>query len=595
MSPNHTNYDDAKESDSAPPNSTAAHHPLPSPPPTQQEMNKVTPAAITPADSSINVENASSETENSNHISPATKQLFASTPRYPTTNIAFVSIAAPHSQKLPCRKRQVHKSILSKGLLPLDHNRNEKFRGFEDSSILAPRRKDVGYSTPGCYEDGAADAGRVEEKSEEGDHVDDDDDDGGGVVGRYYESSYISAAAVTAANTAAQISGGSIPYTIERGSGYTTSEGSSSRSGNNFHTVTSPRHMAEIKSLSSQARAQIAQMKRNARQQQQVESQRVADIAHADVVFNERYSSTTNDDNNASDVSSGEGIAVADLTTKVKKVTQKRYKDKDGFIYYRRVGNKHYKKLFEKGLVPKGDDGDSADAKVVERVNAIQTITTTIEDGLRTVESHDVEVPVIHQPKTDERVVEDDGETLSRLGIDRPVEEEEEDVSSVRQDSDEQEPSLHLPPPPFRQTQLLYSHQQKKPISSIDGYELRVVPNEDGNDFLVELVQPAAVMMEHTQQWQDSEKVESEKNASTDEKDVLPSSESEKSGDKDVEVAATVGSKGNAVEFFSAVDSILDAGAPYDVSCVCVCIRVLICLVHTGPHTHFTPTFVHFS
>jgi hypothetical protein len=570
----------------------------------------VTPAAITPGATSANNDvttmplsprTASTDTNlnDDGSVSPATKQLFASTPHYLSNYPTFAGTNQPHAStqfgpKYQYRKKQVHKSITSKGLLPLDHNRNETFSGFEDSLIVAPRREtEGGHTTPSWYENGAA-AGRVEEKS------DDDEEEVG-----HYGTSHISAVAVTAANTAAQISGGGSIF-----------ERSSGRCSTYFHTVTSPSQMAEIKSLSNQARAQIAQMKRAVKQHQQVESQRVADIAHVDVPFNEGYTttSTTDDDNHDADDGSGEGIAAAaaDQTTKVKKAsTQKRYKDKDGFIYYRRVGNKHYKKLFEKGLVPKGDDGDSDDAKVVERVNAIQTITNTAattEDGMSTtVQSQNVEVPVIHQPKTDERGLEekeeDDDGILSRRGMDRPV--EEEDVGGMRQDSNEQEPSLYLPPPPVRQTQLLYSHQQKRPISDIDGYELRVVPHEDGNDFHVELVQPAAVMMEHTQQWHDAEGVESVTPASAEEKGMeedlvatspssLPSAESEKSGEKNVEAAAAVGSKKNVGEFFSAVDSILDAGASHYFS-LCV-YSLLICSVHTSPHTHFTPTsFVHFS
>ena len=176
----------------------------------------------------------------------------------------------------------------------------------------------------------------------------------------------------------------------------------------------------------------------------------------------------------------------------------------------------------------------------MERVNAIQTITTTTTDGVLVEE-----VPVVHQPDGGEDI----GGVLNRRGLEERVEEGD---GEVLEESMEQEQSLQLPR--SRQTQLLYCNQQKRPVNASDGYELRVVPHEDGNDFHVELIKPVA------------EKVESVK-TSAEEKDVegatstfsSPSVESEKLSEN-VEEGTAGGSKKNVGEFVSAVDSILDAG-----------------------------------
>jgi len=509
-----------------------------------QQVNMVTPtinSATTPGatcttnyspntTSPLDSHDSNATTQDDIMNSPATKELFASTPHHlsnnPTsTSTTNTSISGSggsfnRSGMYKHRKQQqaVHKSILSKGLLPLDYDKNDDLVicGFEDSLLLPVAR----------YDD---DDGRVEEDEEE-------------VVRHHHGgvASNISNVAATAANTAAQISGDGSTYTTTS-SQSTTSEPITSVCGTN--KVTSPHQMEEIKSLSNQARAQIAKMKRMGKKQvQQVESQRVADIACED---NERYASSADDDESSNNVDAACDGATEQYSTKaVKKSTQqKRYKDKDGFIYYRRVGNKHYKKLFEKGLVPKGDDGDSADAKVVERVNAIQTITTTTTDGVL-VESS-CEVPVVHQPDGGEDI----GGVLNRRGLEERVEEGE---GEVLEESMEQEQSLQLPR--SRQTQLLYCNQQKRPVNASDGYELRVVPHEDGNDFHVELIKP------------DAEKIEPVK-PSAEEKDVegatspssLPTVESEKLSEN-VEEGTAGGSKKNVGEFVSAVDSILDAG-----------------------------------
>eukprot|EP00984_Skeletonema_dohrnii_P005316 scaffold1868_cov139-Skeletonema_dohrnii-CCMP3373.AAC.6 len=519
------------------------YNPLPS-----QQVNMVTPtinSATTPGvtnatnyspnTTSPPIDNHDSNATTQDDImnSPATKELFASTPHHLSTNPTTTSTTNSgggnfnRSGMYKQRKQHqaVHKSILSKGLLPLDYDKNDDLVicGFEDSLLLPVAR----------YDDG-----RVEEDEELGRHQH------GGVA------SNISSVAATAANTAAQLSGGGSTYTSSQS---TTSEPIIAGVSGTTNMVTSPHQMEEIKSLSNQARAQIAKMKRMGKKQvQQVESQRVADIACED---NERYASADDESSNNVDATCGDESNLevgtrGDATTTAEQYTtiktpkkssttqQKRYKDKDGFIYYRRVGNKHYKKLFEKGLVPKGDDGDSEDAKVVERVNAIQTITTT--DGVFVEE-----VPVVHQPEGEEDI----GGVLNRRGLEERVEEGE---GEVVEESMKQHQNLQLPR--SRQTQLLYCNQQKRPVNASDGYELRVVPHEDGNDFHVELIKP------------DAEKVESVK-PSAEEKDVegatspssSPSVESEKLSENVEEGTAGGGSKKNVGEFVSAVDSILDA------------------------------------
>lgn len=124
---------------------------------------------------------------------------------------------------------------------------------------------------------------------------------------------------------------------------------------------------------------------------------------------------------------------------------------------------------------------------------------------------------------------------------------------------------MELPRPRIRQTQLLYPHPQKRRASSSsssDGYELRVIPTEDGNDFHVELVQP------------DGEVDKSVKKPSVEQV-------------KEVDGATAGGEQKNDGEFDSAVDSILDAGASLS-CCFSIHASIDICL---NSHTFL----LHFS
>ena len=172
--------------------------------------------------------------------------------------------------------------------------------------------------------------------------------------------------------------------------------------------------------------------------------------------------------------------------------------------------------------------------------------------------------------------MEDGSEFTSRCGIVPPPqsdigggEEEEEDGAEEGQES-----SPELPPPPcaLRQT-LFYSYQQKS-LSNGDGYELQVIHDDDGNDFHVELVQPAAsaVITEQTMQLQqhpDAEKVERVVNNAEgmddgdDDEEVSLRSSPSMSVEKEKEVPEAVCAAQNVGEFVSAVDSILDAGTSH--------------------------------
>ena len=95
-----------------------------------------------------------------------------------------------------------------------------------------------------------------------------------------------------------------------------------------------------------------------------------------------------------------------------------------------------------------------------------------------------------------------------------------------------------------------------------DGYELRVVPHEDGNDFHVELIKPDQVQVVEKK----GESLKEEQQCNVDDVEEegcsLPFMEGEgldEGGDVE-ESATTDGSKKNAGEFDTAVDSILDAG-----------------------------------
>ncbi len=186
--------------------------------------------------------------------SPATKELFASTPRYlmNASNIAAGSAAGGFanaggggggggssggssgsggSQYKKRRRQHVHKSILSKGLLPLDHSNNndnvdartghndEKFSVLEDSLLLPASR----YETA---EKNSTEKNSTERKTANG-HKEIE-------IGR---SEWMSEAAATAANTAAQIS-----HSIH--SAITTITTTNNNSNNN--KVTYPHQMAEL-------------------------------------------------------------------------------------------------------------------------------------------------------------------------------------------------------------------------------------------------------------------------------------------------------------------------------------------------------------
>ncbi|KAL7499606.1 hypothetical protein ACHAWT_007530, partial [Skeletonema menzelii] len=357
----------------------------------------------------------------------------------------------------------------------------------------------------------------------------------------------------------------------------------SNNNNNNMATITSPHQMAQLKILSHQARAQIAKMKQTRaaiKQVQQVESQRVADIAASvDVPFEddddgyvdrccvEEEDGVGGDGDDvcggceggiAAAINGGEDATTTNITAvdynnlnnrSTKKTLQKRYKDKDGFIYYRRVGTKHYKKLFEKGLVPKDNDGDD---KVVERVNAIQMIGTGEAEA-------EVEA-VVHHPQP--MVGEEGGNEVQEDGVVEEDNGEEEVLMGEESKEQEEDQSNDVPLSVVRQqqkTQLLYSHEEETTkttrevnINASDGYELRVVPHEDGNDFHVELIKP------------DVEKVESLKQQSfvVGESCSLSFMESEKVGESGVEVGTVGGGSKknkNVGEFDTAVDSILDA------------------------------------
>ncbi len=394
-------------------------------------------------------------TNNGDMTSPATKELFGH----------HLSLKNGKFSK----KKKVHSSILCKGLLPLDCNKDNDDDGLEKESLSLPAT--TRYET-------------TDKKTTET------------TINEKDESAWMSKAAKTAANTAA-----TLPIKTS------------------FH------QMAEIQSISNAARAQIAKMKKH-RQVQQVESQRVADIACEDGVFD-----------TAMDVSRSPR---GDVTTNAAATTKKQTpRDKDGFIYYRRVGNKHYKKLFEKGLVPKDIDGE-----VEERVNANQRIQTVDVDG----GVEEGAVPVVHLPTT---VGEEDG-----------IEEENE--------------SLQLP---RRETQVLYSNNEKRSVkNSSDGYELRVIPHDDGNDFHVELIKPKDVEKEEDYSLMERQQCGSV--VGVEENSSLAFRESEK-----VEESVE-GSKKNEGEFDTAVDSILDAG-----TCHLFCLYLFrYCLddfSHFNHHCHY--------
>ena len=201
------------------------------------------------------------------------------------------------------------------------------------------------------------------------------------------------------------------------------------------------------------------------------------------------------------------------------------------------IQNRHYQKLFERGLVvPQGT-------------------SVGVDGRTKGGKEHCVDVlPVVH-PQTNSVLLEKDTPVETLIRKEKKKEEEEE------------QQHMELPRPSrSHQTQILYPHQPSRHLTSTsDGYELRVIPTEDGNDFHVELVQPddsssSEEVVASKSMNRPGEKTDGEEASS------LTSMESDKSGN----VEGGGGLQKNGGEFNCAVDSILDAGMSCVIICVCI-------------------------